>query len=116
MELEPTKIEYDGFNISYLASLSNHELNQLLEYLTKKEIDAEKYLKLLILNTESMDADERQGWFNILPSMTPSQVRRLLDILIIEHNKLIALQIKYQKEIKALNEKHLAERESRNTT
>ena len=56
-----------------------------------------------------MDDDERQYWFDIMPSMTDSQIDRLYDILETERKKLEELELKYQKEIKALNEKHLLE-------
>lgn len=70
-----------------------------------------KYPELikLILATESMDDDERQYWFDIMPSMTDAQIDRLYDILETERKKLQELEVKYQKEIKALNEKHLIE-------
>ncbi len=70
-----------------------------------------KYPELikLILNTESMDDDERQYWFDIMPSMTDSQIDRLYNILETEKKKLEELEVKYQKEIKSLNEKHLIE-------
>jgi hypothetical protein len=70
-----------------------------------------KYPELikLILETESMDDDERQYWFDIMPSMTDSQVDRLYNILETEKKKLEELEVKYQKEIKSLNEKHLIE-------
>ncbi len=70
-----------------------------------------KYPELikLILHTESMDDDERQYWFDIMPSMTDSQVDRLYDILETEKHKLEELEDKYQTEIKSLNEKHLIE-------
>lgn len=63
----------------------------------------------LILNTESMDDDEKQYWFDILPSMTDEQVDKLYNILETERKKLEELELKYQKEIKTLNEKHLIE-------
>ena len=63
----------------------------------------------LIIATESMDDDERQYWFDIMPSMTDPQVDRLFDILETERKKLQDLEVKYQKEIKTLNEKHLIE-------
>lgn len=63
----------------------------------------------LIIQTESMDNDERQYWFDIMPSMTDEQIDRLYDILETERKKLEDLEVKYQKEIKALNEKHLIE-------
>lgn len=70
-----------------------------------------KYPELvkLIVHTESMDDDERQYWFDIMPSMTDSQIDRLYDILETERKKLEELEVKYQKEIKTLNEKHLIE-------
>ncbi|USN59069.1 MAG: hypothetical protein H6767_03105 [Candidatus Peribacteria bacterium] len=74
------------------------------------EIQA-KYPELIkmILATESMDDDERQYWFDIMPSMTDAQIDRLFNILDTEKKKLEELEVKYQKEIKSLNEKHLIE-------
>lgn len=63
----------------------------------------------LVLATESMDNSEKQYWFDILPSMTDDQVDRLFDILETERKKLEELEIRYQEEIKNLNEKHLIE-------
>lgn len=63
----------------------------------------------LILETESMDDDEKQYWFDIMPSMTDDQIDRLFNILDTEKKKLNALEDKYQNEIKKLNEKHLIE-------
>ncbi len=70
-----------------------------------------KYPELikLVIATESMDNDERQYWFDIMPSMTDTQIDRLYDILETEKKKLQELEVKYQKEIKTLNEKHLIE-------
>jgi len=69
----------------------------------------EKYPELiqLVLITESMDDEERQYWFDIMPSMNDTQIDRLFNILETERRKLEELEIKYQQEIKALNEKHL---------
>jgi len=63
----------------------------------------------LILNTESMDDEERQYWFGIMPTMNDKQIDRLFEILETERVKLEALELKYQEEIKVLNEKHLKE-------
>lgn len=68
-----------------------------------------KELVDLVLSTESMDDDERQYWFDILPSMTNEQVDKLYNILDTERKKLEKLEEKYQDEIKNLNEKHLIE-------
>lgn len=77
-------------------------------------IDDEMYAKYrelikLVLETESMDDDERQYWFDIMRSMTDEQIDRLYNILDTEKKKLQSLELKYQKEIKKLNEKHLIE-------
>lgn len=68
-----------------------------------------KELVTLILDTDSMDDNERQYWFDIMPSMTDEQIDRLFNILDTEKNKLEELENKYQQEIKQLNEKHLIE-------
>lgn len=75
-----------------------------------EEIQAQ-YTELidLIIDTDSMDDNERQYWFDIMPSMTDEQVDRLFNILDTERKKLEELESKYQKEIKELNEKHLIE-------
>lgn len=89
-----------------MAQITHHEKN----FIVSDEMQA-KYSELitLILNTESMDDDERQYWFDIMPSMTENQVDRLFNILDTEKKKLEELEVKYQKEIKSLNEKHLIE-------
>lgn len=62
-------------------------------------------LVTLILNTESMDDDERQYWFDILPSMQPEQVQRLYNILHTEKVKLEELDRKYQEEFLKIHKK-----------
>jgi hypothetical protein len=71
--------------------------------------ETNKELITLILNTDSMDNEERQYWFDILPSMDKIQVQKLYDILDTEKQKLDKLDDKYQDDIKNLNEKHLVE-------
>lgn len=74
------------------------------------EIQA-KYPELvdLVLGSESIDNNEKQYWFDILPSMTDDQIDRLFNILMTERRQLEELNLKYQEEIKTLNEKHLIE-------
>lgn len=76
-----------------------------------------KYPELveLILWSESIDNNEKQYWFDILPSMTDEQIDRLFNILMTERRQLEELNIKYQEEIKTLNEKHLIEWQSLQT-
>ena len=77
------------------------------------EIQA-KYPELveLVLGSESIDNNEKQYWFDILPSMTSEQIDRLFNILLTERKQLEELNIKYQEEIKSLNEKHLIQWQS----
>lgn len=63
----------------------------------------------LILQTESMNDDERQYWFQILPIMTDEQVSKLREILVNEKHQLEDLDKKYNKEIKRINDKRVAE-------
>jgi genome sequencing data, contig C250 len=56
----------------------------------------------LIINTESMEDDERQYWFDIMPSMNYEQIQRLYDILHTEKKKLAALEENFVTGIKAL--------------
>ena len=69
----------------------------------------------LILWSESIDNNEKQYWFDILPSMTDEQIDRLFNILITERRQLEELNMKYQEEIKTLNEKHLIQWQSLQT-
>jgi len=99
--------------MSYISLLQN-KMAQIQKDNTTFQVSDElqaKYPDLikLIIQTESMDDDERQYWFDIMPSMTDEQVDRLYDILETERKKLEDLEVKYQDEIKALNEKHLIE-------
>jgi hypothetical protein len=73
-----------------------------------------KYPELveLVLESESIDNNEKQYWFDIMPSMTDEQIDRLFNILMTERKQLEELNIKYQEEIKTLNEKHLIQWQS----
>ena len=56
-----------------------------------------KYPELIALieQSESMNPEERQYWVNILPAMTPDQVKSLRDILENERAQLAAIDQKY---------------------
>lgn len=75
------------------------------------EAIAKKYpdLESLILATESMSAEEREYWFQIMPIMTDEQIQKLLNILIHEKEQLAKLDKEYEGELSKLNEKHLLE-------
>lgn len=71
----------------------------------------DKYPSLvpLILQTESMDNEEREYWFQILPIMTDDQVLKFKEILISEKQQLAKLDTEYEEELKKINDKHLVE-------
>lgn len=66
-------------------------------------------LIVLILKTESMNDDERQYWFQILPIMTDEQVNKLRDILKNEAEQLITIDKEYEQEMKRINVSHKEE-------
>ena len=55
----------------------------------------------LIVQSESMNDEERQYWVNILPIMTPDQVQNLRDILENEKKQLADIDKKYRTDIDA---------------
>ena len=63
----------------------------------------------LIKQTESMNDEEREYWFQILPIMTEDQIRKFRDILVNEKEQLTRLDKEYETELTKLNEKHLIE-------
>ncbi len=63
----------------------------------------------LIKVTESMDDQEREYWFQIMPIMTAEQIEKFRNILITEKEQLQALDKEYEEELNRLNEKHLLE-------
>ena len=52
----------------------------------------------LIKSSESMNDEERQYWINILPIMTPDQMKSLEDILVNEKTQLAAIDQKYSQQ------------------
>jgi len=71
----------------------------------------DKYPELisLIIRTESMDDEEREYWFQMIPIMTNEQILKLRDILISEKEQLAKLDSEYEQELKKIDEKHLQE-------
>ena len=61
----------------------------------EKFLSSEPELISLVLRSESMNDDERQYWFNLLPIMTPEQIEKLRDILTRERAKLDEIEAKY---------------------
>ncbi len=63
----------------------------------------------LIKETESMNDEEREYWFQILPIMTEEQIQKFRGILVNEKEQLARLDKEYEEELNKLNEKHMVE-------
>lgn len=61
-------------------------------------------LPALIFATESINDDEREYWFQIMPIMTEDQLRKFRQILVDERTQLDALDKKYAEEMKRIEE------------
>ena len=71
----------------------------------------------LITASESMNDEERQYWINILPIMTPEQLKNLREILTTERTQLAAIDAQYSKAIDTIGQeeflKHIGEERER---
>lgn len=63
----------------------------------------------LIIKTESMNDDERQYWFQIIPIMNEEQIVKLREILQNEKKQLETLDNEYQQELGRINTKHASQ-------
>lgn len=60
-------------------------------------------LVAMIMASESMNMEERQYWINILPVMTPEQLKNLKDILESEKRQLAEIDAKYATSASTVN-------------
>lgn len=60
----------------------------------------------LVMRSESIDNTQKQYWLDILPSMTNDQIDRLFNILMTERQEIERLDLQFEQDVKALNEKH----------
>ncbi|MBT3293028.1 hypothetical protein HN512_01350 [Candidatus Peregrinibacteria bacterium] len=72
----------------------------------------DKFEKILSLikDSQSMNDEERQYWINILPVMTPDQLKNLIEILENERDQLNAIDKKYAGKIKKINNEELVQK------
>ena len=61
----------------------------------------------LINKTNCMDLDEKEFWRDIMPSMNNKHIEELTKVLLEEKELIDELDIKYNKKVRELNEKHL---------
>lgn len=93
----------DYFKLLNSLQAEDFSIEESIE--NSNDLDVQKTISLII-NTESMDHNEKQEWFDKYPSMTDSQRTRLKDILDNERIKLNKLEEKYIEELKTLNSRY----------
>jgi len=100
-----------GINLEEAALMEGENTMGPPEKYTVPSLVKEKFpdLMQLIKETESMNDEERDYWFQILPIMTEDQIKKFRDILLNEKQQLSRLDKEYEDELKRLNEKHLLE-------
>jgi hypothetical protein len=81
------------------------------EKFTVPSLVKEKFPDLiqLIKDTESMNDEERNYWFQILPIMTEDKIQKFQAILVNEKMQLGRLDKEYEDEVSRLNTKHMME-------
>lgn len=63
----------------------------------------------LIYETESMNAEEREYWLQIMPIMTEDQIVKFREILVNEKQQLTQLDQEYQQEMSKAGSQHVVE-------
>lgn len=88
---------------------SNQQDDPRLSKYKIPQVVKDKYpdLVILIIETKSMNDQERDYWFQILPIMTDQQVERLRNILTTEKQQLATLDKEYETEMNKLNQKDM---------
>jgi hypothetical protein len=89
----------------------NFNLNQAIAKYNIPALVTENYPKIipLIIQTESMDDEEREYWFQMIPIMNLDQIKKLEGILNNEREQLAKLDSEYEAELKKIDEKHMLE-------
>ncbi len=66
-------------------------------------------LVALLIKTESMNPEEREYWFQVLPIMNDEQIVKLRTILVNEREQLKKIDEEYNSEIGKINQAHKSE-------
>lgn len=100
-----------GVNLEDEAMMASQNVMGPPEKFVIPTLVKEKFPDLiqLIKETESMNDEERDYWFQILPIMTEEQIKKFRDILLNEKKQLNRLDKEYEQELNRLNEKHMIE-------
>lgn len=119
LDAEPTDPTGGGASVSGTGSGTTGAAGQTTQMQLEKFVIPDVVLNQqmplveLILATESMNDEERQYWFHILPIMSEEQVEKLRGILVTEQRKLAELNQNYNAHVTEINEKYLHEWEQK---
>ncbi len=88
--------------------LDSAQLTELSKKYSIPESVKSKYpdLVALLIKTESMNDEERDYWFQVLPIMSEDQIVKLRTILVNERDQLKKIDTEYEQEIQKLNQVH----------
>jgi hypothetical protein len=108
---QPAAKKAGTINLEEAAYLESQTTIKPPEKYTVPSMVKEKFPDLiqLIKTTESMNDEERDYWFQILPIMTEEQIKKFRDILLNEKMQLSKLDKEYESELNQLNQKHMIE-------
>ena len=94
----------DGIVVDKNKSNEQYMTEAEVKYIVPKLV-REKFPDLvkLIYETESMNAEEREYWMQIMPIMTSEQIVKFRDILVNEKSQLSKLDKEYESEVARIN-------------
>ena len=107
----PKPLKAGSISLDDEAVMSDQQMMAPPEKYSVPQMVKDKFpdLMKLIKETESMNDEERDYWFQILPIMSEDQISKFRDILLNEKQQLARLDTEYEQELSKLNEKHMIE-------
>ncbi|MBT4917120.1 hypothetical protein HN709_04300 [Candidatus Peregrinibacteria bacterium] len=102
-------VSEDGIVIDKNKSQEQYMVEAEGKYIVPKLV-REKFPDLvkLIYETESMNAEEREYWMQIMPIMTEEQIVKFREILVNEKEQLSKLDKEYESEVSRINKTQAA--------
>lgn len=95
-------------NVAAEFGLDADQLNEIAKKYTIPESVKAQFpdLVALLIKTESMNDEERDYWFQVMPVMNEDQIVKLRTILVNEREQLKKIDEEYDSEMKKLNDVH----------
>ena len=100
----------DGIVVDKNKSKEQYMTEAEVKYIVPKLVrEKSPDLVKLIYETESMNAEEREYWMQIMPIMTEEQISKFRDILVNEEDQLSKLDNEYEQEMGRINARQAPE-------